>query len=431
MHVPGDENYLAQGFWNHNTGLGKSFDELEWARIVVEKTNKPVLIMEPLAVGPQLQREAERFGIDARYIREPEEIDGARAYITNYERQPKFDPSLFGGVVAGESGILKNFTGKTTRRLIADFAATPYRLAATATPAPNDHVELGTHAEFLGIMRRDEMLARWFINDAGDTGTWRLKGHAAKDFWRWVASWARCVTKPSDLGYPDDGFVLPRLHVERQVVGVDRSIDPGADKHGQAFLFRSPEMAATSIHKEKRLTAADRADRIAELTYSTPGEYRVIWVDTDYEADAVMARVPEAIEVRGSMHPDMKEDRLDSFSRGQFKLLVTKAKIAGWGLNWQHCNRTTICANYSYEAYYQIVRRFWRFGQVRPVFADVVMADTEAPIWSAVMRKAEAHETMKAEMAAAMREAVNPQVRKVTYQPTRRLALPSWLGDAS
>lgn len=591
-----------------DTGLGKSFEELEWARVVVEKTNKPVLMMAPLAVGPQHQREAERFGIDARYIREPEEIKGARVYITNYERLGKFDASIFSGVVLDESSSIKAFDGKRTRELMSVFARTPYRLAATATPAPNDHVELGTHAEFLGVMRRDEMLARWFINDAGDTGTWRLKGHAAKDFWRWVASWARCVTKPSDLGYPDDGFVLPPLHVERQVVGVDRSIDPGADKHGQAFLFRSPEMSATSLHREKRLTVSARADKVAEIVLgdilscgsrnmpisaerstiqtklsgqsasakvdretktkstckpttrrnlknssepansriaTTPSDEKnmhltpssesgagrylgqlarieeetgafghssafpppttigpspskaedaqsaerknqgraandlqsttatrpkssaefsaqtairgsensrisqidcgeqqntssdpdwwVVWCDTDYEQDELERRLGSyAFSIRGSQSSDMKEALHEAWLRGERKVLITKPRLFGWGLNWQHCHKMIfIGSNYSYESFYQAIRRCWRFGQKREVVAHVVMADTEAPIWSAVMRKAEAHETMKAEMAAAMREAVNPQARKVTYQPTRRLALPSWLREAS
>lgn len=415
-----------------DTGLGKSFAALEWGRVVVEKTGKPVLMLAPLAVGPQHEREAKRFGIDAIYIRDGSEVTGPRIYITNYERLDNFVVTKFSGVILDESSILKSFAGATTRKLISTFANTPYRLCCTATPAPNDHTELGTHAEFLGVMRRDEMLPRWFIHDSADTGTWRIKGHAVADFWRWVASWARCVSLPSDLGFDDAGYVLPPIRVYEHMVKADRTIDAGEETKGkligQQRLFRLPDTSATAIHKEKRLTADDRADLVAECIDSDPEEAWIVWCDTDYEADAVLARIPDAEEVRGSMMLATKEARLDAFSRGDLRVLVTKPSIAGYGLNWQHCARMAFAGlSFSYENYYQAVRRCWRFGQKRPVEVHIAMADTEAAIKRVVDRKASDHATMKREMQVAMREAHRAAVRKTLYHPNKEATLPAWL----
>lgn len=415
-----------------DTGLGKSFAALEWGRVVVERTNKPVLMLAPLAVGPQHEREARRFGIDAKYVRNADEIDGARIYITNYERVDNFIASIFGGVILDESSVLKSFAGVTTKKLIATFAGTPYRLCCTATPAPNDHTELGTHAEFLGVMRRDEMLPRWFIHDSADTGTWRIKGHAVADFWRWVASWSRCVSLPSDLGFDDTGYVLPPISVTEHMIEADRTIDAGEETKGkfvgQQRLFRMPETSATSIHKEKRLTVEDRADLVAECIDSDPEESWIVWCDTDYEADAVIARIPDAQEVRGSMPLARKEATLDAFSRGDLRVLVTKPSIAGYGLNWQHCARMAFAGlSFSYENYYQAVRRCWRFGQTRDVEVHIAMADTEAAIKRVIDRKAGDHAAMKREMQTAMRAAHQAHLRKTTYTPTREAELPAWL----
>lgn len=415
-----------------DTGLGKSFSALEWGRVVVEKTNKPVLMLAPLAVGPQHQREAERFGIDAVYVRDGEAVDRPRIYITNYERVDSFVPSKFSGVILDESSILKSFTGVTTRKLIEMFKATPYRLCCTATPAPNDHTELGTHSEFLGVMRRDEMLPRWFIHDSADTGTWRIKGHATSDFWRWVASWARCVAMPSDLGFDDGSYRLPELTVHEHLVKADRFVDAGFEKAGkfigQQRLFRMPETSATSIHHEKRMTVEDRADLVAECVDSDPCEQWLIWVDTNDEADHVLARIPGAEEVRGSDMLSLKEARLDAFSRGDLRALVTKASIAGYGLNWQQCARMCFAGlSFSYENYYQAIRRCWRFGQTREVEVHIVMADTEAAIKRVLDRKAGDHAAMKREMQAAMRQAHQSHVRKTSYQPKMEARLPAWL----
>ena len=417
-----------------DTGLGKSFAALEWGRVVVEKTNKPVLMLAPLAVGPQHQREAERFGIDAIYVRSGDEVTTPRVYITNYERLDNFVVSQFGGAILDESSILKSFTGKTTRKLISTFAAMPYRLCCTATPAPNDHTELGQHSAFLGIMDAPEMLSRWFIADQSQMGRYRLKKPAIKSFWRWVASWSRCVSLPSDIGFPDDGYVLPRIDVLKHMVEADRSIDPGDETKGklagQKRLFRMPDTSATAIHKEKRLTADDRADLVTECIDSDPCEPWVVWCDTDYEADAVRKRVPDAEEVRGSMMLAKKEATLDAFSRGDLRVLITKPSIAGYGLNWQHCARMAFAGlSFSYENYYQAIRRCWRFGQERPVEVHIAMADTETAIKRVIDRKAGDHAAMKREMQAAMREAVLNSTTLQTYRPDQEARLPAWIAS--
>lgn len=411
-----------------DTGLGKTFCALEWGRVVVEKTGKPVLMLAPLAVSQQHEREAKRWGIDAIAIREPDQIGGPRIYIVNYERLSKFDASIFSGVILDESSILKSFTGVTTRALMAAFKNTPYRLSCSATPAPNDHMELGQQAQFLGVMESTDMLARWFFADQANMGKYRIKGPGVTDFWRWMASWSRCVSKPSDIGFDDTGYDLPTLEMHRHVITADRSTDAGEDKSGQMRLIRIPDMSATSIHKEKRLTVDLRADKIAELVAAEPDEPWIIWCDTDYEADALTARIEGSTEVRGSMSPEMKEERLSAFSLGKTRVLITKPSIAGYGLNWQHCARVGFVGlSFSYESFYQAVRRCYRFGQTRPVQVHVACADTEESIWNVVNRKSGDHDGMKVAMTKAMREAVVHNRGYVTYTPTVKAALPAFL----
>jgi len=411
-----------------DTGLGKTLCALEWGRIVVEHTGRPVLMLAPLAVAAQHEREAVKFGIDAKAVREPDEITTPRVYITNYDRLAKFDAEQFAGVILDESSILKSFTGATTRALIAAFKHTPFRLCCTATPAPNDHMELGQHCQFLGIMNSNEMLSRWFIADQSNMGRYRIKGPAVKSFWEWVASWARCVSKPSDLGFSDEGYDLPPLDLKRHIVAADRSLHAGAEKDGQARLFRMPDTSATSIHREKRMTTDARADVIADLVAAEPGEPWVIWCDTDYEADALADRIPGAIEVRGSMSAEVKEANLTMFSTGQVRVIITKPSIAGFGLNWQHSARMAFVGlSFSYESFYQAIRRCWRFGQSRPVSVHVACADTEESIWQIVSRKAGDHDAMKAEMAAAMARAALSSDVLQTYNPPNPINLPSFL----
>jgi hypothetical protein len=414
----------------YDTGLGKTAMALSWGDQIVRHTNKPVLMLAPLAVGPQHVREADRLGIDAKVIRDGLQVTGPRIYVLNYDRLDRIDPSVFGGVILDESSILKSFTGATTRALTAAFARTPFRLACTATPAPNDHTELGTHAEFLGVMRRDEMLPIWFIHDSADTGTWRIKGHAQDDFWSWVSSWARCVSRPSDIGFDDAGFILPELVTHMHEVKADTSLDTGAEKDGQSRLFRIPENSATSIHREKRMTMDARAEKVASIIAQETSEPWIVWCETNDEADALMRLLPHFVEVRGQHSPDEKEAKLVAFSTGKARGIITKPSIAGFGLNWQHCARQAfIGLSFSYESYYQAVRRSWRFGQTRPVHVHIACADTERAVYEVVTRKAEDHGVMKEAMRKAMREASIERKAKVTYQPIREAALPAWLAS--
>ena len=405
-----------------DTGMGKTAVELEYGKRVVEHENKPVLMLAPLAVGKQHIREAERFGADAQIARDQSDVSGARIYITNYERLHLFDRHAFGGLILDESSIVKSYTGKTTKALMEFGKDVRWKLPATATPAPNDHIELGQHAQFLGVMDSSEMLARWFIADQSKMGRYRLKRHGIKPFWSWVASWARCVGKPSDLGFSDEGFDLLPLNIHQHVVETD--LTAGAD----GMLFRIPDTSATSIHKEKRLTANDRAQKIAELVRAEPNEPWMIWVETDYDADAITALLPEAVEVRGTMKPEVKEERLDAFTQGSIRILVSKPSIAGFGLNWQHCARTAFVGlSFSYEMFYQAIRRFWRFGQSRAVECHIAMAETETAIWQTIQRKKADHETMKEEMFEAMRREVLVSHVKRAYNPTQAARLPAWM----
>jgi hypothetical protein len=418
----------------YDTGLGKTAMSLTWGERIVEAANKPVLMLAPLAVGHQHAKEAERLGVEAKVVRDGAEVKGAGVWITNYDRLEKFDPDAFAGVILDESSILKSFTGSTQRALTRAFAQTPYRLAASATPAPNDHTELGQHSNYLGVMAANEMLSRWFIADQTQMGHYRLKRHGVRPFWDWVASWARCVSKPSDLGFSDDGFELPPLDVSHVIVRADLTIDAGAEKDGQARLFRMPEVSATSIHREKKLSLAARADALLERVLAEPDEAWALWCETNDEADALMARLPKgaAVEVRGSQSPEEKEEKLAAFSSGAVRNIVTKPSIAGFGLNWQHCARTGfIGLSFSYEMFYQALRRFWRFGQRRRVEAFLVGSDAEKAIFDTLTRKAGDHETMKLEMAAAMARAARSSRVYEPYDPRVPVVFPDWLRTAA
>lgn len=402
-----------------DTGLGKSFCQLEWARIVAEETGKPALILTPLAVAAQMVREGQKFGIDARQIREQSEV-GPGVMVANYERLPKLDPSAFGGVALDESSILKGFTGQTRKRLQASFAGMPFKLALTATPAPNDHMELGQHAEFLDVMNSNEMLARWFISDQTKMGAYRLKGPAVKPFWEWVASWARAAVLPSDLGGDDTGYVLPDIDLRTHEVEVD--LMQGAD---DGMLFRIPDQSATALHKEKAFTLEDRCRRVAELAdHDKPV---TIWCERNDESAMIARMIPSAVEVRGDMTPDQKEALLLGFADQQYRVIVTKPKLAGFGVNWQHCAHVIFASiTHSYEQFYQSLRRSHRFGQSERVRCDVVFSTTERDIWNNLRRKKGDHEAMKEHMRRAMAGAQRDSElhRKAG---TVKVRLPEWL----
>ena len=404
-----------------DTGLGKSFIELEFARQCSEETGKPSIILTPLAVAGQMVREGRKFGIDARQIREQSDV-GAGVMVANYERLAKLDPASFGAVILDESSILKSYASKT-RILIQDaFDRTPYKLAATATPSPNDHTELGNHAEFLGVMRQQEMLSKWFINDTSTASQeWRLKGHAAGDFWSFVASWSRCATLPSDLGGDDAGYVLPPIDEHMHEVAADRmaNITDG-------MLFRIPEMSATSFHAEKRLTLKDRCELAAEIAnHDRPV---TVWCETNEESALLSKMVHGAIEVRGDLDADEKERRLLGFADGEFRAIVTKPKLAGFGVNWQHCAHAVFASiSFSYEQHYQAKRRSHRFGQSETVRNDIVIADTEATIWNIINQKSAKHDEMNRRMADAMKQAQTQASVRVKYDRPLDLAFPNWL----
>lgn len=402
-------------------GLGKSGQALEWSRVVCEATGGNVLILTPLAVAAQMRAEGEKFGISARVSRDGSVEPGIT--ITNYELLHRFDPTAFIGVVLDESSVLKAFSGKLKQALMRAFKDTRFKLACTATPAPNDHLELGNHAEFLGIMTSHEMIARWFLPDTSTFGTYRLKGHAVRPFWDWVATWARCVGRPSDLGYSDDGFDLPPMRVHRHPVAVDLLANRGD------ALFRQPDLSATAIHQEKRLTARDRARKVADLVAHEPNEPWIVWCDTDYDAAALTTEMPEAVEVAGRDRIEVKEAALQGFVDGSVRVLITKPKIAGFGLNLQRCARMAFAGpTYSYEQWYQATRRCWRFGQRRPVDVHVAMAHTELDVWAVQMQKAAEHEAMRASMFHAMRRAqINEDTGARAYAPRHRAALPKWM----
>jgi superfamily II DNA or RNA helicase len=407
-----------------DTGLGKSGCEAVFADECARETGKPSLILTPLAVARQMQRECAAFGVEAEVIREAGESD-CRVQIANYERLRKLDVGIYGAVVLDESSILKAFSGSTKRALVEAFKETPFRLAATATPAPNDHMELGTHAEFLGVMSSMEMLCRWFINDTTTASQdWRLKGHAKDDFWAWVASWGRAASLPSDLGGDDEGFVLPPLRHQVHVCGVDLTEDAGDD------MFRMPSASATDVHREKQRTLLDRVVRSADIANDHNG-YVIVWCERDDESAALADAIPGAVEVKGSMTVEAKEAALESFATGRAPVMVTKPKLAGFGLNLQHCDCQVFASvSHSYEQYYQAIRRSWRFGQVREVTAHMVMAETELPIWRNVQRKAADHDAMKAAMTKAMRGAQRGSKRRA-YRRAPSVDLPDFLKGGS
>jgi len=397
-------------------GLGKTAQQLEWARQVVEHTGKKVMILCPLAVAPQSVQQGVKFGIEAKHVHEPEDIGDAMIFITNYERLDKFvayvESGRIIGIVLDESSILKNFSGKTTQWLIALFASIPYRLCCTATPSPNDYEELGNHAEFLGYGTRLDMLANFFIHDSANTADWRLKKHARKDFWKWIATWAACITKPSDIGYDDAGFNLPPLTIDCLQVAVDQT------EQAHDELFRLPSMSGTEMHKEMRLTCSARVAKAAELVAASKGPI-LIWCNTNYEADAIKKAIPEATDVRGSDSETHKENAFNDFTDGKIRILISKPSIAGLGLNFQHCaNHIFVGLSYSFEDFYQALRRGYRFGQTKPFRAYVVQAETEGAVKKAIMDKMSAHERMREEMKLAAKELTFKNTQKPVIMNT-------------
>ncbi|MDO7841102.1 DEAD/DEAH box helicase [Sphingomonas immobilis] len=409
------------------TGLGKTIMELGWGDAIRRETRRPILQFAPLAVSSQIVREANKFGIPARLVTSMLDVDDDLICIANFQKMQHFDIADFGASTLDESSILKSVDGHYRSELIAACQSVPFRLAATATPAPNDFMELGNHAEFLGIMSYTDMLATFFVHDGGSTRDWRLKGHAEDEFWRWMASWAVMVRKPSDLGYSDEGYDLPELRYHSHIVA-DTSAPP------EGMLFALP---ATTL--QERLTARRNSvsERVARAISVTPEDDPFVWwCNLNEEAEKVAAGIPGAVEVRGSDKDTDKERKLIDFSEGRIRVLVTKPSICGFGMNWQHCHRTGFVGlNDSFEQFYQAIRRFWRFGQTKPVDVHIVSSELEGATLANIRRKeADADrmaEAMVRHMADLSSAAVRGLVRDTpSYDPRAALCVPNWLEAA-
>lgn len=357
-----------------DTGLGKTRMQLEWCRVMADTS----LVVTTLAVAIQTVAEAEKIHIDARYVRSAEEVDGPGMYVTNYEMVEKFDPALFGAVALDEASILKQSDGKTRTRLIEHFSPVAYRSAWTATPAPNDPEELTNQAEFLGQMSRTNMLAAYFVHDQDG---WRLKGHAYEPMIRWMTSWAVAIRRPSDMGYADDGYELPGLRVIPEIV--DAHIEPAADE-----LFAVSIGGVSGRARVRKETMAARVQRAVDLVDAEPGEAWILWCGLNDEAAALASKIPGAVNVHGGMTPEQKAAHLISFANGDLRVLITKPSIAGMGLNFQAAARMAFVGlSDSYEAYYQCIRREYRYGQSRVVHAHIILSQIEGQIADNVQRK--------------------------------------------
>lgn len=409
-----------------DTGLGKTRMELAWADAVHRATGGQVIILTPLAVAAQMLCEAEVMGISACIVRDPDDQWKAPICIVNYERVHKCDVIGISGVVLDESSIIKHHIAKTLAQLIEMFRATPYKLCATATPAPNDWTELGNHAEFLGICTRSEMLAEYFCHDGGETQVWRLKGHARSQFWRWVATWGAMVQTPADLGFDASVYELPPLNVTEHLLKVEAEAADGA-------LFALEASSLTERREAKRISLQVRAEACAAMVNADRQPW-IIWCELNAEADALAKLIPDAVEIRGSDDVEVKERRLMEFSDGKIRVLITKSSIAGQGLNWQHCARMAfIGATDSFESYYQSVRRCWRFGQKRPVDVHIFVGMLEGSILRNLKRKETEAKAMAAELSRETHDAVMAEVvgqsKRVTnsYNANARINAPAWL----
>ena len=409
-----------------DTGLGKTRMQIAWANTVHRETGRDCLILAPLAVAPQTVAEGESMGVKITHC-----LDGADARpginIANYERLHRLDPSRFGAVVLDESSCIKHHETKTLKALIDAFADTPYRLCATATPAPNDWTELGTHAEFLGIRSRTEMLAEFFVHDGAETQVWRLKGHARRAFWQWVASWGAMVRRPSDLGHDDSSYALPPLSVTQHAVK--------GPEIGGGMLFAMEAQTLMERRDARRESIAERVTACASLVNADRQPW-VVWCDLNAEGDALRAAIPDAVEIRGADALELKESRLADFAAGKIRVLITKPSIAGFGLNWQHCARMAfVGVTDSFEAYYQAVRRCWRFGQRRQVEVHIFASEREGAVVANLKRKE--HDAMA--MADALSEETLAAVRSNVlgssrdsnpYIPSAKIIVPSFMEAA-
>ncbi len=404
-------------------GLGKTPMQLAWAENVVRHTNKRVLILTPLAVSFQTEQEAEKFGIDARVCRDGDVSGSTKILITNYERLHYFNSSDFAGVVCDESSILKNFDGATKSAVTEFMRMLPYRLLCTATAAPNDYIELGTSSEALGELGFSDMLSKFFRKtqktytrrDEHRGGLYQLRGHATQDFWKWLCSWARAVRSPSDIGYDDGAFELPPLTTNQHVVKASTRLD--------GYLFDLPAVGLHEQRQERRRTLTERCEMAASLVADT-GKPAVCWCHLNDEGDLLEKLIPDAVQVAGKHSDEQKEDRFKAFKSGEVRVMVTKPKVGGFGLNWQHCAHQTFFPSHSFEQWYQAIRRSWRFGQKNPVTIDVVSSEGEQDVLENLQRKQVAADEMFSNMVAMMDQGM--KVKSTPYG-TKKEKVPKWL----
>jgi len=405
-------------------GIGKGPMQMEWA----SRQPHECIIAAPLAVAHQFVREAEKFGVDLAYAKDQASIT-KRITVTNYERLDGFHIDQFGAVALDESSILKNSAGAYSTWMIDAFKSAPFRLCSSATPAPNDVMELGTQAEFLGVMTRGEMLAMYFTHDGGDTSKWRVKGHAQKAFWEWMASWAVMIRKPSDLGYSDDGFILPPLEMHEHCIKVSQPTG--------GFLFALEAQTLQERQKARRDSIEDRVRACADLVNGCDRPF-LVWCNLNEESSQLAAAIPDAVEVRGSDSDDHKEAAITGFLSGKHRVMVSKPKIAGLGLNLQHCaDMAFVGLSDSYEQLYQSIRRCWRFGQTRQVNVHVITAETEGAVVANIKRKENEAEAMYDNMIAHMKDLNAAALHgatlrnKTNYAPSVEMVIPAWMGVAA
>ena len=407
-------------------GLGKTPMQLEYAHQVSEHTKMPVLILAPLAVAKQTQREGKKFGIDVNVCRTQKDVVTG-VNITNYEMLSHFDPSAFSGIVLDESSILKHKDSKTRILITEAFSDTPYKLCCTATPAPNDFMELGTHSEFLSIMKQTEMLATFFVHDGGDTAKWRLKGHAEKVFFEWIASWACCMTRPQDLGYEQCGYDLPPLKINEIVVKNDELVRDD----GQIMFVSSVSQTLQERRGARRKSISKRVEAAAEIANATD-EQVLVWCDLNSESEALKNCITGAVEVKGADDSDYKSEQMENFTLGNVRALVSKPSIAGWGMNWQQCSKIIFVGlSDSFEAYYQAVRRCWRFGQTKTVDVYIVISDAEGAVKLNIERKQRdaqrmTHELIKYTSAILAGDIKSTTRMTETYYATENMMIPAF-----
>ena len=389
-------------------GLGKTPTQLNWAQVVSQRTSKPVLILAPLAVSAQTVNEGIKFNIPVTRVGDDSDIKESGIYISNYERLDMFDCRKFSGIVIDESSILKNYAGKTRNNIIESFADTPYKLACTATPSPNDYMEFGNHSEFLNVMDRNTMLALFFVHDGSDTSKWRLKRHAEKDFFEWMAQWAMMVSKPSDLGFPDDGFILPPINM------IEHKVNTKNRNNGK--LFNDVAISATNFNQELRLTMTERLDLAAKIANSDDENY-IIWIKHNAEGQILKKLIPGSIEVKGSDTPEYKEEHLIGFGQNKFRVLITKAKIAQFGMNYQNChNQIFASLDFSFESLYQAIRRSYRFMQTEPVNINIITTDTMQNVINNIQQKQANFTKLQKHMRVNMDQEIKPVEEKTEIE---------------